>query len=646
MKNKLISLFMILAVAFSLSSCGGSTPAAVNTDETWAIYWYLCGSDLESEYGLATDDLVELLDVNLPENIKIVIQTGGTSVWKNNTVDENYSERYVVDSDGITLISQDEIANMGDAGTLTDFLAFADENYKADRRAILFWDHGNGTVGGVAYDEQFDYDSLSLGEMYMAFSEVFELSEENPPFEIIGFDTCLMATIDAAFTFCDVAKYMVASEELMPGGGWDYTGWLSALSLDPTMDGSKLGKVMCDTYVESCEYNGTASEITMSVVDLSNIWPLLHAYDALGTEALAIAAKEPTFFSEFGRSALASENYGGNTKEQGYSNMVDLGSLVKNSQHLFAPDTVKLVLDSIEGCVAYNVNGEYRRDAMGVSCYYSYDGDYHNYEEFADLGYSEPFKYLYDYRLTGKLSNEGMEYLGFAGQANSTIPYFNVAALDNYPLYVDEDSCAVLDIGGDNAEMLTSVYFLLYYIDDEEDFMLALGRDNDIIGDWSTGSFKDNFRGVWGSIDENFVYMDISLEGDGYNIYSVPIRLNGEDCYLSVVYDFKLEKWDILGARKSSEQTGRTDKNLIQLKAGDEITPILYAASVTGDDELEAIDGDTFIFKSNTVFEEIDMGDGSFLMMYEMTSISGEVAYSNFAEFTVVGDDIYVEAYE
>ena len=44
---------------------------------SWAIYWYLCGSDLESEYACATSDLLEMLEVQLPENVELVIQTGG-----------------------------------------------------------------------------------------------------------------------------------------------------------------------------------------------------------------------------------------------------------------------------------------------------------------------------------------------------------------------------------------------------------------------------------------------------------------------------------------------------------------------------------------------------------------------------------------
>lgn len=73
---------------------------AVQAEETddWAIYWYLCGSDLESNYGSATEDLSELMEAELPENVKIVIETGGSSQWQNETVEADYLERYVYSS--------------------------------------------------------------------------------------------------------------------------------------------------------------------------------------------------------------------------------------------------------------------------------------------------------------------------------------------------------------------------------------------------------------------------------------------------------------------------------------------------------------------------------------------------------------------
>ena len=46
-------------------------------------------------------------------------------------------------------------------------------------------------------------------------------------FDFVGFDACLMATYEMAAHMASYADYMVASEELEPGIGWNYQGWSS-----------------------------------------------------------------------------------------------------------------------------------------------------------------------------------------------------------------------------------------------------------------------------------------------------------------------------------------------------------------------------------------------------------------------------------
>ena len=139
------------------------------------------------------------------------------------------------DSEGLTLVDELPPASMGDAATLTDFLRYCKQNYPAEKTAVLFWNHGGGSVSGAAFDERYSYDSLTLDEMHTAFGRVWEADENNPPLELVGFDTCLMATVDVAGTFAGTAHYLVASEEVEPANGWDYTGWLGALAADPAM---------------------------------------------------------------------------------------------------------------------------------------------------------------------------------------------------------------------------------------------------------------------------------------------------------------------------------------------------------------------------------------------------------------------------
>jgi hypothetical protein len=608
---------------------------------TWAIYWYLCGSDLESGYGAATMDLEEMMAVKLPEGVEVVIQTGGASIWYNETVDADSIGRYVYDSRGLRLVDQQPQANMGDAETLAGFLEFCTTNYPADHTMVLFWNHGGGSVSGAAFDENYGYDSLTLTEMYTAFYSLYDLSVDDPPFDVIGFDACLMATIDTAYNFCDIAEYLVASEELEPGVGWYYTGWLQALANDPNMDGAELGVNICDAYVEGCQMYDVADEITLSVTDLSEIEDLIFTYEDMGKEALLYALEDPTFFSGFGRAAAWSENYGGNTDEQGYTNMVDLGHLAYNCSDIL-PQTAPYIASALDECIVYRVNGPYRAEATGLSCYYSYNGDIDNYIGFMQEGCSQTFKYLYEYGLTGSLSDEGIQYITENGYHEETLPEIpTLEGMDDFPVYADEDGYFVLDVGPEIADILKGVYIYLAYVDVENDISLMLGRDNDLYADWENGVFTDNFRGVWGAIDGHYVFMNVVYEGEDYNTYSVPILLNGEEYSLRVVYDFTDAQYYIMGARKGLDETGMADKNLVQLQPGDEVTTLLYAATITGDDAFELYEMETFYVTESTAFEEAWLGDGEYMMMFELTDASNMTSWSDEFLFSIEDGEIY-----
>lgn len=278
MRKNVISLLLALVMLVSLTACGGDTPASDETDAadgTWAVYWYLCGSDLESGGGFATSDLSELMEVELPEEVNVVIQTGGSSVWQNDLVDAEKLQRWVYSSEGLSLVDEQPSASMGAEDTLEDFLRFAKENYPAQRTAVVFWNHGGGSVSGASFDELYDYDSLTLDEMYEAFTNVWTPSADRQPLELVGFDTCLMATVDVANTFSDIARYLVVSEETEPANGWYYSQWVGALAQKPTMDGAALGKIICDAYYSGCEAVGTQDNTTLSLTDLSKVGPLL-----------------------------------------------------------------------------------------------------------------------------------------------------------------------------------------------------------------------------------------------------------------------------------------------------------------------------------------------------------------------------------
>lgn len=647
MKKRILSSLLALFLVLAFGACGEdiSTPEPNAEAGTWAIYWYLCGSDLESNGGFATSDLMEMMEVALPENVRVVIQTGGAKTWQNNVVDADVLQRYVYDSEGLTLVDELPPASMGDAATLTDFLRYCKQNYPAEKTAVLFWNHGGGSVSGAAFDERYGYDSLTLDEMQTAFGRVWEADENNPPLELVGFDTCLMATVDVAGTFAGTARYLVASEEVEPANGWDYTGWLGALAADPAMDGAALGKVICDAYYAGCQAVGTHSNATLSLTDLTRTGPLLEAYEAFGAEALAAACEDPGFFSRFARIAAQSENYGGNTREQGYTNMVDLGHMARQSTGLL--QTAGDVLNALEDCVLYRVSGPYRAESTGLSCYYSYNGDLNDLYGYTNVGTGQAFKYFYSYELTGQLDDAGMEYI--SGMNYEELPQIqSLAAMgwDGMPLQVDEDGVSHLTLGPEADSILAGIGFSLYYFDEENDIMLLLGTDNDMNADWENGVFSDNFRGVWGGIDGHMVYMELCFEGEDYNLYSVPVLLNGEPYNLQVAYDFTTEEWSILGARQGIGEAGMSDKELRLLQPGDTLTTIWYLSSYSGEDGLEAYAVEELTVTADTAFAEMELPNGRYGMVFEMRDAMDNYAYSDSVFFLCEDGKISTLIYE
>ena len=665
-RTKWLALLLTGAMTLSITACADEEVEDVSTDLTtdagtaadnttdngdialedgsWAVYWYLCGSDLESNGGFATNDLSELMEVELPENVNVVIETGGSAVWQNDLMDADKLQRWLYNSEGLQLVDEQPSASMGEAQTLADFLSFAKENYPAEKTAVVFWNHGGGSVTGAAFDEIYGYDSLTLDEMYQAFSSVWNPSMEKQPLELIGFDTCLMATVDVAYTFADLAHYLVASEETEPANGWYYSQWVGTLAQNPSMNGEELGKVICDAYYAGCEEVGTQDNTTLSLTDLTKVQTLLDAYDTFGAEALAAACTDPGFFSQFGRVAAQSENYGGNTKEQGYTNMVDLGHMARQSVGMLG--SAQEVLDALDDCVLYQVGGQYRTEATGLSCYYSYNGDVEDFNSYAGLGAGVAFKYFYSYELTGELDDSGMAYI--ADMDFEELPEVkNLLSTDwdGAPLDLDEDGVSFLTLGPEANDILAGIGFSLYYVDEESDMMLLLGTDNDMNADWDNGVFYDNFRGVWGSIDGNIVYMELSYESEDYNLYAIPVLLNGEEYNLQVVYDFSTDEWNVLGARQGIDNSGMADKELRLLQEGDEITTIWYMSTASGDDEFEPYTAATVTVTADTAFGEMELPDGSYSMVYEMRDAMDNYAYSEPVTFDCADGEIYTTIY-
>lgn len=615
-----ISLFGALCTFLYANSLVLAESQTANTGvkpDKWTIYWYLCGSDLESLHGSATNDILELLETKLPPEVEVVIETGGSNTWQNNVFQSGKIGRYLYGSDGLNILEELPDGNMGDKEVLKDFLRFSSQA-PAEHKMFIFWDHGGGTIGGISYDER-THKSLSLNEVREAFSEVYGTNPENPPFDIVGFDACLMGTLETANSIHGIAKYMVASQEVEPGNGWEYKAIGQALSENPDIDARQLGKIICDSYLEGCQREGTDGKATLSLIDMAYIPDLVNAYEAMGQEALSQAAGAE-FFTELSRACNAAENYGGNTKEQGYFDLIDLGNMSFRTKALF-PNSSDAILSSLRKAVAYKVNGIYRTQGMGLSVYYPLSGNQDMLAKFQSVESASPsFKEVY-----GKLLKNAE---------------LKITSLEDLQLSTDGQGTAIATVPAHLLSNLSEVRVMLGVCGIEDNVAVILGDDTNVIADWEKGIFKDNFNGTWASLDGHLVCQTVEeTKGGEYTLYAVPIKLNGIECNLQVAYDFGKQSYEILGATRD-EENNIAIKDLIQLKPGDEITTLHYASALDKADEVKQVEVDTFKLGASPVYKDIPLEDGLYCYMFEFVTPKNEEMLSDPAVFRIINGKI------
>ncbi len=115
-------------------------------------------------------------------------------------------------------------------GSLALFRTTLRSILKPDRpteRAILF-DDGTGH----------SLDTLELARVAEAIAELV-----GQPLELLGMDACLMANLEVAYELRNTVRYLVASEELVPGHSWPYRAIYGALRSSPELGGDDLARV-------------------------------------------------------------------------------------------------------------------------------------------------------------------------------------------------------------------------------------------------------------------------------------------------------------------------------------------------------------------------------------------------------------------
>lgn len=595
-KKRAVSLLLCLCLLpFALTGCS-QKEKPMGEAGTWSIYLYLCGSNLETKMGAAGKNLDEILAADIPDNVNVVIQTGGAEKWRSHDIPNDSLNRWLVKDGGLSLLESLPQAGMGDQQTFSDFLAYGVENYPAEKMCAIVWDHGSGSIGGVANDENYGFDALTLAEMDSALKTVSEQMTDR--FELFGFDACLMANYETASMLSPYARYLLASEEIEPSGGWDYGALLNAIAADKSISGGELGKAVCNGYYAKCEASGKEATATLSVLDLGKLEGVQKAFDAMAGK-MKENAVEAKGIQIIAQSAKNSQKYGGTSGEEGYSNMIDLRHFAENAVDV---EGSKELMTALDAAVVYKVNGPQKSKSGGLSFYYpSHVEEQQLTEYYTNICPSESYR-EYIKNVYANIPEEPIKFTDLGSKAED----------GSFQIALDESS----------RNYILSVDFLLleYSVDtDSETPVLTgsyFGRDNDMFTGEDGLSFHSNFRGIWLALNGCKLYVTPVEDTEEYIIFTAPISLNGERTNLrfAFIWDEVYENggyYKLLGAWDGIDPvTGMSDKEITELKPTDKITVYYPYQTLT-------IDADGYPEYSKTLEREQEVPQGEYTITEE-----------------------------
>lgn len=192
--------------------------------------------------------------------------------------------------------------------------------------------------------------------------------------------------------------------------------------------------------------------------------------------------------------------------------------------------------------------------------------------------------------------------------------------------WLDDDGAFVLDVKS-GAEYVEGVYFTLSQMDYDYNEYMYFGRDDDLNLSEDGLQYRDNFRGVWPALNGVFVNLNLLESTKDYNLYSIPISLNGEDMNLRAKYDWSTETFKVLGAVAGAGGNTFSARKERMPEDGD-VIEVMMTGSNWENSEETAYSVGKFTVDGPLVLEELPLTDGDYLYQYEIDDVLGETYYS------------------
>ena len=648
------------------------------------IMVYMCGADLESRSAMATKDIQEMLSSSFGDNMNIVLYTGGASKWQNNVVSSSTNQIYQIKNGKLNLL-KDNLGNkvMTKPETLSGFIKWTSDNFPANRNILILWNHGGGSTGGYGYDERFPTaGSMSLAGINTA------LKDGGVYFDFVGFDTCLMATVENALVVSNYADYLVASEETEPGVGWYYTDWLNAFGKDTSMETIQIGKNIIDSYTAECARTCPGQKTTLSLIDLCELSQTV-------PKELADFSKDTSEMIS-GDNFQAVSNARSGTREFATSSRIDQVDLVDFAIRMDTTQAKELA-DTLKGAIKYNRTSSNMTNAYGLSIYFPYqrtnkvDAMVDTYEDIGmDEDYAKCIQSFASMGVAGQVASGGtgspMQSLfgGFEGSSSGQGASSAELVAQLLTTFMSSDFSSISGLSSSNTSFLgknldiekASNYIashsfdtsVLMWTDNEEgDEVIKLSKEQwamaqdlrlnvfyddgegyvnlglDSVMDFDDeGNLKSQNDRTWPAIDGQIVaFYTIDVMGDenDYSITArVPCFLNDKRCNLILVFDSEHENGYVAGATFDyvDKETETIAKNLTEIVPGDKIDFVCDYYTYDREFKDSYYLGETMTVSkdmSEMEIQNLPVGDGPELVTYRFTDIYGQNYWTEALEY-------------
>jgi len=660
-RSLILSCLIVILLALTASIPGSKNGSfAQTTQAEWTLMFYM---DLDNNLEAAQlDDLEEMIAVGSTKDVNIVLLVDR---HEKGSPLQSYSNRPVgnlknwttakllyVEKGNLRELGDWGEVDMGSPATLKKFLQTVSQQFPARRNAIIFTNHGAGW-SGIVGDESANNNTLTTKEIPAVFKEA------GKTFDLIGFDACLMGNLEVAKSVAPFGRVMVASEELEPADGWNYTPLFRSLTLNPKMDAVTLGKTIVNTYADyfkSPEQVHTGKGVTLSVIALDKIEPLEKSVNEL-------AIRNQTFIKAGGRAAfLSTARARSNTEECGNDSdknyryhYYDLGDYANNLKQE-KPDAettraANAVIQATQSAVIHKYAGQGHVNSSGLSIYFPPDTK--TLKSKTEISYKEtPFSltgkwlpFLNDYtniRLTDKEAPqiENLKVDRKTTGSKNKINYGNTAyfPVNNYT--------SANNTRTQTAQTAATVTARVIGDDiDEVNFVLAEtdGSEQLIYGSFPTkmdskGILREEWSGVWLKITDGkkelFAPITDSQELDDTNDFfwiEIPAQVQFKDDteWIDVTLYFLLDTTSnqVTGEFIYAFEFAEDGVREIELDKGDLLRPVYLLIDENGDENFISPQDANDIFKIESLDDltlrpdEVEAGD--YLIGFTVTDFAG-----------------------